>query len=68
MSTITVDQALAHLPEGTRVTAFGPGALFDTVLIQLPGKDQFLLNAGTCTTDVGVNLNDPVAQASCSLC
>jgi hypothetical protein len=62
MTAPTVDQVLETLPEGTRVTTFGPGALFDTVLIQCP------LKAGTCTPEKCVNENDPVAQASCPLC
>lgn len=41
--------------EGTRVTPLGTG------------KDQ-RLTAGTCTPTNCVNLNDPVAQANCSLC
>lgn len=32
----TVDEILAGLPEGTTVTTFGPGALYDTAVIKLP--------------------------------
>jgi hypothetical protein len=56
MTAPTVDDVIATLPEGTRVTTF------NTVLIRCP------LKAGTCTPENCVNLNDPVAQASCSLC
>jgi hypothetical protein len=65
MSAPTVDEILETLPEGTKVTTFGPGALFDTVVVNLPCRGPV---AGQCTPENCVNLNDPVAQAGCSLC
>jgi len=64
-STIQCDDVAAEheTHSGFRVVANGrPGGLNMTP-VTCPG-----LTAGTCTPERCVNLNDPAAQANCSLC